>query len=81
MAIMLEFIRDGKNMICLLCILGKTIVSHQGSFQLQLSRTIGDDPYRKITVRNWADVELFVYAKHLFIEQAALVHEEAAVVD
>jgi hypothetical protein len=38
---------------------------------------MSDDPYRKITVRNWADVELYVYAKHLFVEQAALVHDEA----
>ncbi len=33
-----------------------------------------DKAYQMITVRNWADVELYVYAKHLFALQEELVH-------
>jgi len=34
---------------------------------------IGDNPHTWLTIRNWADTELYAYAKHLFAMQAKLV--------
>lgn len=33
----------------------------------------GSEAYKKIAVRNWADLELYFYAKNLFYQQAALI--------
>ena len=40
-----------------------------------------DEPFMQISVRNWADIELYMYAKHLFVEQAKLIgmHPEETV--
>lgn len=35
--------------------------------------TAADDEYNIISVRNWADVELYMYAKQLFVEQSKLL--------
>ncbi len=35
-----------------------------------------DKAYKMITIRNWADVELYVYAKRLFAEQEELVDSD-----
>ena len=31
-----------------------------------------DEPFMILSLRHWADIELYMYAKHLFVEQGAL---------
>jgi hypothetical protein len=32
-----------------------------------------DEPYTILSIRNWADIELYMYARYLFVDQADLI--------